>query len=439
MLPQGDEEPHRPAPAPGCCSGDGHPHRARERPRPARRLAPRSGCERAHPRGRVRRTPTLRPASRRWLRRPADVNDARCRGSGRAPRARSDGVPRPSAGSTCATSPPSYGTPAYVARRGRLPRPRAAALAASVRRLPTSTTRARRSCARGRALGRRGGAAPRRVHRRRAGAWRCAPASRPSGSPSTATTSRVAELDRALDAGVGPDRRRLLRRDRPAGRARRASSGVGAPSAGPGHRRRRGAHPRVHRDRATRTRSSASRSPAATRRGGAAGCCEPPASSCVGLHSPHRLADLRHRRLRGRRAPRGRRCSRAIRDEHGVELPELDLGGGLGIAYTAERRPAGPARSRRTAARRSSRASAPRAGLAVPRSAVEPGRAIVGPSDGHALRGRHGQAGRPRRRRCAPYVCVDGGMSDNIRTALYDAAYTCSARQPRRRRRRRCW
>ena len=24
------------------------------------------------------------------------------------------------------------------------------------------------------------------------------------------------------------------------------------------------------------------------------------------------------------------------------------------------------------------------------------------------------------------YVSVDGGMSDNIRTALYDAAYTCT-------------
>ena len=34
----------------------------------------------------------------------------------------------------------------------------------------------------------------------------------------------------------------------------------------------------------------------------------------------------------------------AIRDEHGVELPELDLGGGLGIAYTSEDDPATPRR-----------------------------------------------------------------------------------------------
>jgi diaminopimelate decarboxylase len=62
--------------------------------------------------------------------------------------------------------------------------------------------------------------------------------------------------------------------------------------------------------------------------------------------------------------------------------------------------------------------------LTLPRLAVEPGRAIVGPSmvtlyevgtvkevdlgSGHARQ----------------YVSVDGGMSDNIRTALYDADYT---------------
>lgn len=33
----------------------------------------------------------------------------------------------------------------------------------------------------------------------------------------------------------------------------------------------------------------------------------------------------------------------SIRDEHGVELPEIDLGGGLGIAYTSEDDPREPA------------------------------------------------------------------------------------------------
>ena len=64
--------------------------------------------------------------------------------------------------------------------------------------------------------------------------------------------------------------------------------------------------------------------------------------------------------------------------------------------------------------------------MRVPQLSLEPGRAIVGPSaitvyevgtvkrvtlDGGVVR---------------TYVSVDGGMSDNIRTALYDAEYTCA-------------
>jgi diaminopimelate decarboxylase len=110
-----------------------------------------------------------------------------------------------------------------------------------------------------------------------------------------------------------------------------------------------------------------------------------------------------------------------IRDEHGIEIAELDLGGGFGIAYTEE--DDAPevkelAQSLRAIVDGQCRA----AGLARPRLTVEPGRAIVGPStvtlyevgtikDVDGLR---------------TYVSVDGGMSDNIRTALYDAAYLCA-------------
>ncbi|MDQ1646376.1 MAG: diaminopimelate decarboxylase [Cryptosporangiaceae bacterium] len=109
-----------------------------------------------------------------------------------------------------------------------------------------------------------------------------------------------------------------------------------------------------------------------------------------------------------------------IRDEHGVELGELDLGGGLGIAYTPDDDPADVAvmagELRQIVERECAMSK-----LAVPRLAVEPGRAIAGPAgvtlyevgtvkDADGLR---------------TYVSVDGGMSDNIRTALYDAAYTC--------------
>lgn len=109
----------------------------------------------------------------------------------------------------------------------------------------------------------------------------------------------------------------------------------------------------------------------------------------------------------------------AIRDEHGVELAELNLGGGLGIAYTSEDAPLSfPEIAERLRAVIAKECAA--VGIAPPRLAVEPGRAISGPStvtlyevgtvkDLPGLR---------------TYVSVDGGMSDNIRPALYGAHYT---------------
>jgi diaminopimelate decarboxylase len=112
-----------------------------------------------------------------------------------------------------------------------------------------------------------------------------------------------------------------------------------------------------------------------------------------------------------------------IRDEHGLELPEIDLGGGQGIAYVDGDDPQ-PAAEVAARLREIVERECGMAGLAVPRLSVEPGRAIIGPSmltlyevgtvkpielDGGLVRN---------------YVSVDGGMSDNIRTALYDADYT---------------
>jgi diaminopimelate decarboxylase len=110
----------------------------------------------------------------------------------------------------------------------------------------------------------------------------------------------------------------------------------------------------------------------------------------------------------------------AIRDEHGIELPELDLGGGYGIAYMPGDEPHDPkdlADGLRAIVSRECKSY----GLAMPRLTVEPGRAIIGPGgvtlyevgtvkDVEGLR---------------TYVSVDGGMSDNLRTALYGADYTC--------------
>jgi diaminopimelate decarboxylase len=114
-----------------------------------------------------------------------------------------------------------------------------------------------------------------------------------------------------------------------------------------------------------------------------------------------------------------------IRDEHGVELPELDLGGGLGIAYTTDDDPADVAEIAAQLRAIVERECAGY-GLAVPRLSVEPGRAIAGPTtftlyEVGTVKDVQGAAGVHRQ-----YVSVDGGMSDNIRTALYDAAYSCA-------------
>ncbi|OKK06525.1 diaminopimelate decarboxylase [Streptomyces sp. CB03234] len=108
-----------------------------------------------------------------------------------------------------------------------------------------------------------------------------------------------------------------------------------------------------------------------------------------------------------------------VRDEHGVELPEIDLGGGLGIAYTSDDDPREPheiAKALNEIVTRECEA----AGLRTPRISVEPGRAIVGPTAFtlYEVGTVKPLAG------LRTYVSVDGGMSDNIRTALYDAEYS---------------
>ena len=110
-----------------------------------------------------------------------------------------------------------------------------------------------------------------------------------------------------------------------------------------------------------------------------------------------------------------------IRDEHGVELPEIDLGGGLGIAYTPEDDPSEP-HEIAVSLRKIVECECRGAGLSVPRLSVEPGRAVVGPSactvyETGTIKELPG---------LRTYVSVDGGMSDNVRTALYDAEYSVS-------------
>ncbi|MFE2168277.1 diaminopimelate decarboxylase [Streptomyces sp. NPDC059447] len=106
-----------------------------------------------------------------------------------------------------------------------------------------------------------------------------------------------------------------------------------------------------------------------------------------------------------------------IRDAHGITLPELDLGGGHGIAY----RPGEAALDVTALARRlrsELTASCSAAGIPVPRLAIEPGRAVVGPA-GVALY----RVLAVKHTGDTVFVAVDGGMSDNPRPALYGARY----------------
>jgi diaminopimelate decarboxylase len=114
-----------------------------------------------------------------------------------------------------------------------------------------------------------------------------------------------------------------------------------------------------------------------------------------------------------------------IAAELGVDLPELDLGGGFGIAYTTQDDPEEPAR---LASEITGIVDHECRGLGVPvpSLSIEPGRAVVGPAvctvyEVGTVKPVELDAGAVR-----TYVSVDGGMSDNIRTALYDADYSCT-------------
>ena len=110
----------------------------------------------------------------------------------------------------------------------------------------------------------------------------------------------------------------------------------------------------------------------------------------------------------------------------GAPLPEIDLGGGAGIAYSgADPVPTAPIEVVRAIAG-AVRSACDRLGIRVPRVSLEPGRSIAGPTTVTLYRVgviKDAILDDGARRR---YVSIDGGMADNIRPALYGATYTAA-------------
>ncbi|MEO3942569.1 diaminopimelate decarboxylase [Paenarthrobacter nicotinovorans] len=123
----------------------------------------------------------------------------------------------------------------------------------------------------------------------------------------------------------------------------------------------------------------------------------------------------------------------AMQAKYSIVLPELDLGGGYGIAYTPVDTPRPPAEIAEAMAA-VVRSTCAELDIKPPRISIEPGRAIVGSTtftlyevgtlktvrvDAPGAEDGHKNVTHPRR-----YVSVDGGMSDNARPVLYDADYS---------------
>ncbi|MBB5831088.1 diaminopimelate decarboxylase [Brachybacterium aquaticum] len=113
-----------------------------------------------------------------------------------------------------------------------------------------------------------------------------------------------------------------------------------------------------------------------------------------------------------------------VRDELDHPITQLDLGGGFGVMYNTQHTPATP-EALATGIASIVEKQCHELDLEVPHLSFEPGRAIAGPSTQTLYSVgtvKDVRLGGPHHR---VYVSVDGGMSDNVRTALYDADYSC--------------
>ncbi len=107
-----------------------------------------------------------------------------------------------------------------------------------------------------------------------------------------------------------------------------------------------------------------------------------------------------------------------MRDRHGTEMTELDLGGGFGIQYVESQDPI-PYEKYMENVSKSIKKTCENRHMEMPFIILEPGRSIVAPA-GITLYTVGSIKKIPDVR---TYVAVDGGMGDNPRYALYQAEY----------------
>ncbi|HHY71112.1 MAG TPA: diaminopimelate decarboxylase [Thermoanaerobacterales bacterium] len=108
-----------------------------------------------------------------------------------------------------------------------------------------------------------------------------------------------------------------------------------------------------------------------------------------------------------------------IKEKYGFKTKEVNFGGGFGIKYTEKDKPL-TVKHYVTVLVESVKESCKKHGLPIPKILIEPGRAIIGEA-GTTLYTIGAIKNIPGVRK---YVSVDGGMSDNIRPALYGAKYS---------------
>jgi len=116
-----------------------------------------------------------------------------------------------------------------------------------------------------------------------------------------------------------------------------------------------------------------------------------------------------------------------VRNDTGVQMATIDVGGGFGVRYVDEEPPE-PEHLAELLRMRLAEGAA-RHAMAEPTIVVEPGRWLVA-NPGVTLYRVVAEKTVAASERGRRLLAVDGGMSDNVRPALYDAAYTVGLASP---------